>query len=725
MQRRMNKEILCTLGPSSFEDGVIARLERLGVTLFRINLSHTPTEEIERVIARVQRVTEVPLCLDTEGAQIRTGRLRGGTVELVENAVVTAHGEPREGDAENFSLYPDGIVARLEPGDIISIDFDTVLVQVIAAERDYVRLRVLNGGRIGSNKAVTVLNRILELPPLTEKDRHALRVGAEMGVLTAALSFANHAEDVETLRRAFRRDGFVISKIECRNGVRHLDGIVDASDAVLIDRGDLSREFAIEQIPALQKHIIARCKARRRPVYVATNLLESMVSSATPTRAEINDIYNTLVDGADGLVLAAETAIGRDPVRCADMIVRMIREFEADRHADGTMDSADAISALVAPHGGTLVSREAQPDDLDGIEQWPSLTLSDHDLIDCEQLALGTYSPLAGFMTREELDAVLDEMTLPGGVVWTMPLILQIPADALRSIGVGDRVVLRSGAGEPHALLDVSEIYAIDLDKTARRWFGTDRPDHPGVARLTARGTTVVAGGVTLLRAAPYRRRTFALGPADTRLLFNHKGWRRVVGFHGRDVANRRDEYIQLTALARTHADGLYINPTIGPGLAGEFLADPILESYQLLIDQGVYSPNTVVLGSLPGYPRHAGPRETVFAALCRKNMGCSHFVVAEDSPHSADAVRRLFDELGDIGITPVFFDGLAYNVVARQFEVPGRRKDETAAFEPATSARLREALRAGKSPPDWLVRPAVQDMLSAHIAAGRALFHA
>ena len=717
------KRLLCTLGPSSMNKAVISRLDSLGVSLFRVNLSHTPLADVERVIREVQALTSVPLSLDTEGAQIRTGKLAAGSVELDENTIVHAHASPVDGTAEHFNFYPEDVVDRLVVGDLISIDFDAVLVHVIAVEPGRARMRVLNGGRMGSNKAVSVLNRDFELPPLTTKDRQALKIGADMGLVNAALSFANRAEDVADLRAAFRQDGLIISKIECRNGIQNLDEILEASDGVLIDRGDLSREFPIEQIPALQKQIIARCKTKDVPVYIATNLLESMVSARTPTRAEVNDIFNTLIDGADGLVLAAETAIGKYPVRCAEMVLRMIRE--AQRTEPDTPYSVDATSGLVEPHGGRLINRVARPSDIDGLAGLPRLTVDDKELMDCEQIAVGTYSPLTGFMNRDAFDSVLSRNALPSGVIWTLPIVLQVPKSDLRRLGLQDRVVLEDRHGEACAVLDVSDIFEIDLDDVAKKWFGTTSQAHPGVARLYALGSTVVGGDVTLLRMLPAPYRHAAFTPAQTRHIFRHKGWSRVVAFHTRNVAHKVHEHLQLRALDETHADGLYINPVTGAKKPGDFLTEPILESYQLLIDQGVFPKSKILLGSFLTYSRYSGPREAVFTALCRKNMGCSHFIVGRDHTgvsdfYAADANRRCFDEIGDLGIKPVFFEALGYNPETSAYEeVNGKTRVAS-----ISGTRVRETLGAGNRLPDWFIRPAVQDLLLGRLASGEPLFH-
>jgi pyruvate kinase len=186
---------------------------------------------------------------------------------------------------------------------------------------------VVEGGQVRSNKAVTVDPAPL-LPALSDKDHEAIAIGAAMGVRHVALSFACRAEDVGLVRSLAGPGATVISKIESRAGVRNMDAVISASDAVLIDRGDLSREIPLEQVPFYQKVVVRRANRWNRPVYVATNLLESMVTSRHPTVAEANDIANTLLDGVHGLVLAAETAIGVDPVGTVDMVLRAVSVFE-------------------------------------------------------------------------------------------------------------------------------------------------------------------------------------------------------------------------------------------------------------------------------------------------------------------------------------------------------------------------------------------------------------
>ncbi|MFZ0479056.1 MAG: pyruvate kinase [Terriglobales bacterium] len=320
-------KVICTLGPRSLKVKTIRGLQALGVSLFRINLSHTPIEKVGPAIAFLQQHSNVPVCLDSEGAQIRTGMFKTAPTNLRKNSLIQIHRNPIYGDAQKLSFTPSATIDLLELGDLITIDFHAVVAEVMEIESDRAVLRVQKAGRVGNNKACNV-HRHVELPAITPKDRKAIEIARQMGVDHYALSFANRPEDVREMRELIGADATLISKIESRSGIAHLDEIARLSDAILIDRGDLSRQVPMQQIPARQKDIIRRVKALGRPVYVATNLVESMVHSSVPTLAEINDIYNTLEDGVDGLVLAAETAVGKFPVQCVEMVVSVIAEFE-------------------------------------------------------------------------------------------------------------------------------------------------------------------------------------------------------------------------------------------------------------------------------------------------------------------------------------------------------------------------------------------------------------
>lgn len=320
------KALICTLGPSSLREPVIRQLDAIGVTSFRINMSHTEIGDLERVVHLIQRSTKVPICIDTEGAQLRTGSMGTG-VTVTEGSAVRLVPEKVEGTATTIPVTPGSAIERLEPSSQMSIDFDSVLLHIDRIRDGAADATVLTGGEIGSHKAVTAFPSP-QLPTFSEKDLLAIRFAVEHDVHEFDLSFCGHRSSVEHLRKLVGSDDTVIAKVESRDGVRNLTEIAESADGILIDRGDLSREVRLEAIPLLQKAIIRKANAVGTPVYVATNLLESMVLRRTPTRAEVNDVINTLLDGANGLVLAAETAIGRYPVEAARMIAALMKEYE-------------------------------------------------------------------------------------------------------------------------------------------------------------------------------------------------------------------------------------------------------------------------------------------------------------------------------------------------------------------------------------------------------------
>jgi pyruvate kinase len=719
----MSKEIWCTLGPSSLNDRVIGRLEDLGVSLFRLNLSHTRLDRVAEILEYIQSRTMVPVCLDTEGAQVRTTELAAGKAMLREGALVRVHYRRIPCDASDLNLHPDCVATQLRIGDLLKIDAE-VLAQVVGIEDQWVLLSLLHGGEIGQNKAVTLLGRDIELPALTEKDCQALAIGRTMGVRYVALSFANRAADVQAVRDLAGPHAHVTSKIECLGGLRNLAEIAADSNALLIDRGDMSRQVNIERLPALQKAIIRHAKLVGKKIYIATNLLESMVTSAVPTRAEVNDVFNTLADGADGLVLAAETAIGAFPVAAAMMVRKVIREYENEQRWQHTPYVTTPLSTLAEPHGGALINREAVPAAPRALNHLRTLQVSDTALMDCVQIADGTYSPLTGFLGSQELASVLRTNRLLNGQAWTMPILLQAEQTALEHITPGDQIQLTDSQGQVHAILKVAEIYPVDLEELAEKWFGTASRQHPGVARLVSGGDRCLAGEVTLVEriASPYRH--LELSPNQTRMIFTHKGWSRVAGFQTGHVADRFQEYAQLRAVESGQVDGIYVSLVIGPQQSGDFLPDPIVKSYQLLLGEGVYPAGKVVLGGSFIYPRYCGPREAVFLALCHKNMGCSHFIVQSNHGeangcHGGDQTRRLFDALGDIGITPLFFDPIVYNPETHTYF-----ESKSAQPSALSHAVIQFSLVNNAPLPDWMLRDVVQEMLHDELTANRAVFH-
>ena len=728
---KQDKEILCTLGPASMNDGTIARLEQLGVNLFRINLSHTKFEDLEKVIDFIQARTKVPICLDTEGAQIRTSSLSNQQVMVAEGQLIRIAREEVVGNAECFNFHPRDIVTELLVGDLISIDFNSVLVQVVEKSSDAAMVRVLTGGVLGQNKAVSV-DREIQLPALTPKDHKALALGKRKGIMHVALSFANCEKDVQGLKKIVGKDWFVISKIESLNGLRHLDGIARHSNALLIDRGDLSRQISIEQIPRLQKAIIQRGRKQGIKVYVATNLLESMIKTPTPTRAEVNDVFNTLNDGADGLVLAAETAIGAYPVKCAIMIRKIIDQFgHYSRHRQNAEQELQASLMphsflLVEPHGGVLVDQVLRGPEYKNIDRLTKLKVDVSVIYDAEQIALGVYSPLKGFMTRQQLKGVVQNCRLPDGNVWTVPVVAQTDEASVLKLKEGK--VLGLYYDDPkniYALLTVEEVFTEDMEKLCRSVFTTDDVMHPGVAAFRSRGQYFIAGEIKLIKRLPSDLKYYEITPQQVRTVFEHKGWSRVVAFHTRNVVHRAHEYIQLQALNSLYLDGLFIHPLIGPKKKGDYTDRAVFQSYETAVPL-YYPPQKVLLAGFQNYARYAGPREAIFTAICRKNFGCTHFVVGRDHTgvgdfYPPDGARKLFNELGDLGIQPVFFDEVYYCASCGDHTQKCLHTPREILHISGTEGRA--MLQNLKSPPDWFMRTSVSKYLLEQIAQGQRVF--
>lgn len=723
------KEIICTLGPSSIHEAVIRRLESLGVSLFRMNLSHTKIHEVESVILAIRKITSIPICLDTEGAQIRTGDLKEGRVTLDDMKVIRLANEEIAGDAHAFKLYPSFIVGQLRSGDMLSIDFNSVLIQVITVDKSGVLARVVAGGVIGKNKAVTC-DRDIRMPPLTDKDLQAIKIGLKMNIKHVALSFANDGEDVETARAMVGPDTFLISKIETLSGVRNLESIASRSNAVLIDRGDLSRQVCIEQIPRAQKMIIRQAKERGAKVYVATNFLESMVTHSEPTRAEINDIFNTLVDGADGVVLAAETAIGQYPIQSANVAARVIRQYE--KFAAGekfeTEGLRDQHSFLFPePHGGVLVDRMEEFPDHAKIRSYKKITIDAATLSDVEQIAIGSFSPLHGFMTESEFMSVIENFRLPSGVVWPLPVVLPVETHEANEIEIGESVSLCSGRDRHiYATMEVEDIYRPDFKSFFQKVFLTTDEHDPGVKCYNGRGEVFIGGKIRLIQRSDSVNKHFEVTPRQARKIFGNFGWTRVVAFHTRNVAHRVHEYIQLLALNDHYCDGLFIHPLVGLKKAGEFNEDIILRSYEMIL-QKYYPPKKYFLAAFQSYPRYAGPREAVFTAICRKNFGCSHFIVGCDhsdvSPHyKPDAAHRLFEQLGPLGIQPVFFNEHAYSAKKREY-MDVTRHHAVDDILMISGTEMRRMIQSGQHPPEWFMRQEVSRLIMDEIKRGTKVF--
>lgn len=720
-------KILATVGPSSLKAETIQAMDQSGVDLFRVNLSHTSAADYPDVMKKIQSWTSTPVSTDTEGAQLRTGRMESGTVALKADSLVELSYDEVLGTARTVPLYPRLDEQILRVGDILHVDFNSVAVQLIRVDGLRMTGHVITGGMVGSNKGIGV-DRMVKLPFLTAKDREILTLARELGMKHFALSFASSGEHVREFRALFPYPIHLISKIESRIGIQNLSEICEESHEILIDRGDLSKEIAITRIAIAQKYIIKQAVSTGTPVNIATNLLDTMMAADLPSRAEINDITSSLFDGASGLVLAAETAIGKNPVKSVRLVRNVINEVQNRREnfAQQFLRGEVIEQNLVPPHGGRLVQQFATVSQTE-IDELPHLAVDHDTLLDAVQIAEGTYSPVSGFMGLQELQLVLEENKLLSGDVWTMPILMQVPAQEAERLNGATELLLTSEEDcEVHAKMLVHEVAQLpNMKDVAQAWFMTSDQDHPGVSLFMNRGNHIVSGVVYLVKKPAFGNKSYELTPRQTRELFHKNLWEKVVGFHTRNIVHRGHEHIQRKAAETIHADCILISPVVGRKKRGDFTSDAIIVAYQAMLRHELYHPFPVILATFNTYARYSGPREAVFTALCRKNFGCSHFIIGRDHTGVGDYYKGFnlqdyCEQLGDLGIELMFFDTAMYceatDSVVTNVSIP----DAGRGFRSISGTQIREMLSQGKTPPEYLLRSEVTESLLELEAAGR-----
>jgi sulfate adenylyltransferase len=370
--------------------------------------------------------------------------------------------------------------------------------------------------------------------------------------------------------------------------------------------------------------------------------------------------------------------------------------------------SVVAGTKLIAPHGGELVDRTGErPADIGALE---TVELTSRELSDLDMVASGALSPLDGFMGRDDYDAVLDTMRLANGLPWALPVCL-----AFNKAPSGDRVALAGGDG-PVAVLEVEDVYEYDKEHEAQQAFRTTDAAHPGVARLYDQKPLYLSGRVTVFERAQPSFPELAKDPADTRAEFAERGWKRVVGFQTRNPIHRAHEY--LTKVALETVDGLLIHPLVGDTKSDDVPAATRVECYRVLLN-GYYPNDRVVLSAFPAAMRYAGPREAVWHAICRKNYGCSHFIVGRDHAGVGDYygtydAQLIFDdfEQHELDIEPMFFEHSfwcrACGSMASAKTCPHAREQHVF----LSGTKVREMLAGGELPPEEFSRPEVARVL-------------
>lgn len=328
------KIIIATIGPSCYSIKTLLKMKKSGVDIFRVNMSHSTLDDLKQ-FAKIGKENNLRIGLDTEGSQMRTDLKNRNHIKLEEgDNFRMSNIDNSEFNEKDFNLYPEDTVKKLEKGNKIRIDFNGATAEVISKKENYLDCKCLSSGTIGNNKGVDLLNKIIDLPDFTEKDIQCLNILDSIGIKDIFISFCKSKDAILRIKN-INKDFQVISKIESKASINNLQSICEVTDGILIDRGDLTREINILDIPFAQRGIIKISNFNNKPCYVATNLFESLITGNLPTRAEINDIISTIEMGASGLVLAAETAIGKKPLLCVEIVKELIHRY--DLHKNGLL----------------------------------------------------------------------------------------------------------------------------------------------------------------------------------------------------------------------------------------------------------------------------------------------------------------------------------------------------------------------------------------------------
>lgn len=331
-------KIICTIGPATAASETIARLARAGMNVARMNMSHGDHESHGQIIRQIKNLNKklnhpVAILMDLQGPEIRTGELPE-SLNMNVGDIFTFTVTPAT-DAEEHTVHVNyrDMARDLSPGDKITVDNGLINLEVLSIEEGRLQCRVLEGGQLGSRKHINLPGVRVNLPSITEKDKKDIRFAVENDLDFVALSFARRAEDVLEAKQIIEDlDGHaqVISKIENEEGVANFREILNVSDGIMIARGDLGVEIDIEELPVVQRRMVHDCVLAGKPVIVATHLLESMIENPMPTRAEATDVANAIFEQADCVMLSGETATGKYPVKCVQMLDRIARRMEKE-----------------------------------------------------------------------------------------------------------------------------------------------------------------------------------------------------------------------------------------------------------------------------------------------------------------------------------------------------------------------------------------------------------
>ncbi len=378
MRRLRRTKIVATLGPASSERAMIGRLFQAGADVFRINMSHTSHDKMRELIAAIRSIEKeyerpIGILVDLQGPKLRLGQFGGGFAMVKKGDTFTLDSDTAMGDVTRVHLPHPEILQATQPGQTLLLDDGKVRLTALESTGKRLVTRVEVGGKLSDRKGVSLPETVLPFSALAPKDRSDLEAALDAGIDWIALSFIQRPEDVAEAKKIARGRAAVMSKIEKPQAVTRLDEIMDISDSLMVARGDLGVELPLEKVPGIQKQITRAGRRAGKPVIVATQMLESMITSPVPTRAEVSDVATAIFEGADAIMLSAESAAGQYPVEAVATMDRIAQEIESDptyrtiiqgQRAEPEATGADAIAAATRQIAETL--------DLSAIICWTS-----------------------------------------------------------------------------------------------------------------------------------------------------------------------------------------------------------------------------------------------------------------------------------------------------------------------------------------------------------------
>ncbi len=335
MKRNRKAKILATLGPTSSSETIIEKMFKEGCDVFRLNFSHDSIENHRKnleCIRNLEKKYNHTTCIlaDLQGPKLRIGQFKNDKEEIIKGDFINLDLNNDPGDKSRVNFPHPEIYEFLTPNTILLVNDGRIKLQVIENSKTSIKTEVLNNGTLSNNKGVNIPDIILPIESITNKDKADLKKAIEMNVDWIALSFVQNANDVIKLKKIVNNKAFVMAKIEKPSAVKNIDEIIEAADGIMIARGDLGVEMAPEKVPIVQKNIIKRCRYFGKPVVVATQMLESMITNFSPTRAEASDVANAIYDGTDAVMLSGESAIGNNPIKTVIVMNSIIESVEQD-----------------------------------------------------------------------------------------------------------------------------------------------------------------------------------------------------------------------------------------------------------------------------------------------------------------------------------------------------------------------------------------------------------